>query len=152
MSIELEQLKDDGDTIELPDGRKLRVRIQPDEGVSINDFPDCYGETAWMSHDRQRPDTFTGAAEVLKHDYPHRLWWQPPADVVRGTPQFAKLRRLVLELLEFGFCYVALELLEGEDAYRRPIVVKVESLSGIDSVADGYLQEVLGELREQLDL
>ena len=70
----------------------------------------------------------------------------------RGTPEFAEFRRLVLDLLEYGYKGVTLELCDGTDAYGRPVVRDVASLWGIDSLDNGYLAEVISELAGELDI
>lgn len=147
--VEIEDLTQDGDVIDLPDGRKLRLRIQPDDTNPFTEY-ETYGKVEWANrrYERQRPDGFDGNAEIL-----NGAWWQPPADgPKRGTEEFAKFRQLVLKLIEFGMETVILEVLDGEDAYHRPIVTQVTSLGGIDSLEDGYLAEVVKELGEELGL
>ena len=149
----------DGDRAEvkLSRGRMLRLRIEPDQDSDLNDF-DCYGRTAPTKRSRYsdypdtRPQGFDGNAEKiwLGGD---AIWWQPPADgPARGTAEFRSLRALVRDLAEYGFHGVVLELTRGVDAYHRPIVRNVASLWGIDSLEDGYLREVAGELAAELGI
>ena len=80
-----------------------------------------------------RPDGFDGNAEKLSYGNGDCVWWQPHSDgPKRGTPEFEQERKHVRDLLEFGMCGFILELLEGKDAYRQPIVTKVASLWGIE--------------------
>lgn len=151
----LADLRDDGDTIDLGDGRALRLKIRPDEGYDPFNETDIYGRIGWGDRNNdygreRRPKGFTGNAEKISIGRGDMAWWEPPTDVKRSDPSFAKLRSLVVDLAEYGCSYVALELLEGEDAYSRPIVVNVASLGGIDSLADGYLLQVIGELAWEL--
>jgi hypothetical protein len=150
--IDLDSLTDDGDVIDLPDGRKLRLRVEHDDINPFNEY-ETYGkiETGVRTGftDDGRPDGFDGNSERLMH----QCWWQPPTDgPKRGTEEFAKFRRLVLDLINYGMHWVALEVLDSEDAYGRPIVVSVASLGGIDSLEDGYLAEVVKELGDELGL
>jgi hypothetical protein len=152
---ELADLYNDGDTVELGDGRELRLRIEPDDINPFDEF-DTYGKIAWSGRVNdygyeQRPAGFDGNAEriTILND---RVWWQPPADVKRSDPHFRELRALVSDLASFGCVGVSLELLEGEDAYGRPIVRRVASLWGIDSLANGYLAEVVSELAAELEV
>jgi hypothetical protein len=96
-----------------------------------------------------RPDDFDGNAEKLwlSSDF---VWWQPPPDVPRTSEHFAAFRSQVRSLAEYGYCGVIVELLDGEDAYHRPIVREVASLWGIDSLDNGYLREVVGDLLSEL--
>lgn len=144
---DLATLTDNGSTLDLEDGRKLRVLIASDD---INPFDEyeCYGKVSSVHHNRdrdERPRDFNGNAEKLWASG-DQYWWQPPNDVKRSDPEFRKFRSLVIDLLAFGMTYVALEVLQGEDAYHQPIVVKVAGLGGIDSLGNGYLEEVLGDL------
>ena len=151
---DLTALTDDGDTVELEDGRIARLLVTHDE---INPFDEyeCYGQVASVARwhqDQQRPSGFNGNAEKLTI-FNDVIWWQPPADAPqRGTDDFAKLRSLVIDLASFGMKSVALEILDGTDAYRRPIVVDVASLGGIDSLEDGYLAEVVSQLAAEVGL
>lgn len=152
-------LTSDRDCYALPDGRYLRLRIQPDDDYNPFDEVDCYGRVSHVDNHRDRttgwtlrPDGFDGNAEKVwaMHD---NYWWQPPADGPRrGTDEFRKLRQLVCDLIAFGGQVVTVELLRGTDAYGRSIVRDVASLGGIDSLADGYLAEVVSDLIGQIDL
>jgi hypothetical protein len=146
--IDLSDLEEDGDTLELPDGRMLRLVIEQDWEASINDF-DFYGRVSKTHAYRYaaiepRPKDFTGNAEKLSCGGAEWVWWEPPADVVRGTPEFAWLRQSVIDLLVRGFYCVGLDLCDGTDAYGRPIVVDRASLAGCDSSdPDEYLSDLL---------
>jgi hypothetical protein len=156
--LDLSSLTDDGDTLELDDGRTLRLKIEVDQDTSIGDFPDCYGrlteervrmnEYGWYA----RPSDMSGNAEKLWYGNDGPWWWEPPTDVKRSDPVFKSLRDNVRELLAFGFKGVILELLQGEDAYHRPIVVESASLWGIDSLDNGYIHEVVSELADELEV
>lgn len=148
----LDELTDDGDTVELDDGRTLRLRIESsdesflfvhkDGTLDTND--ECYGTFAFYdTRERNcgsygypvRPDGFDGNAEVLRSNGGDPLWWQPPTGdyalidpdtgkpARRGSDTFRQLRSHVLDLLEFGYSAVGVEVLDGKDAYGRPIVV-----------------------------
>lgn len=148
----LDRLDGDGAEIKLSRGRALRLRIETDQDSDLNDF-DCYGRTAPTSdYPDTRPQGFDGNAEKiwLSGD---AIWWQPPTDgPARGTAEFRSLRAMVRDLAEYGFHGVVLELTHGHDAYRRPIVRNVASLWGIDSLENGYLREVVGELAAELGI
>jgi hypothetical protein len=163
MNIDLDKLADDGDTIDLEDGRKLRLRIMPDEDASVFDVP-FYGEFAWVKRDswtgrdQERPDNFDGNAEKMSTYSDGNYWWQPPRGdyamtAKRGSKEFADFRQIVKDLVEYGFCGVVLELLDGEDTYGRNIAVEHEALWGIDSLNHGcYLAEIVRELAGELGL
>jgi hypothetical protein len=158
----VDDLAEDGDCHNLDDGRTLRLRIQPDEDYNPFEESDHYGQIV-HTEDRslrnrdtgryERPANFDGNAEKLQGGRSDAYWWQPPAWAhQRGTDAFTNLRRQVLDLLERGCYVVTVEVLCGTDAYGRPIVVDVASLSGIDSLDDGYLAEVVGNLISDLNL
>ena len=156
MSIDLTSLTDDGDTLDLEDGRTLRLRIELDFIDPFEEF-DAYGKVAANTYNSltgrsQRPEGFDGNAEKITV-YNDVLWWQPPPGAPdRGTPEFAKFRQLVSDLASWGMKIVFLEVLSGLDAYRQPIVVDVASLGGIDSLEDGYVHEVVSELAAEVGL
>ena len=146
-------LSSDGDTITLDDGRILRLRIEPDEWQDISDFGDCYGMAAWTEKDRctgrdkPRPQGYDGRAQKLRLHHGNKLWWQPPADI----EDVSALRRLVLDILEYGMSVYRLELCEGFDAYGRPIVQDFATLGCVEPFADGdYAQEIVEDLTDQL--
>ena len=154
--LDLSPLQDDGDTLDLGDGRMLRLRIEVDQSASINDY-DCYGrvstererETLWGY--KSRPSDVTGNAEKLWYGNLGFLgWWEPPADVKRTDPHFRELREEVKELLAYGFSGVILELCEGRDYYGKPVVINSASLWGIDSLDNGYIHEVVRELADEM--
>src|SRR5665213_793852 len=148
-------LKDDGDTLELGHGQTLRLRVEVDEDYSINDY-DSDGKTAWGTRDgdtgyERRPEGFTGAAEKLGiYDHGVSLWWQPydlkNMSIRPGTPEWKQERARIRDLAEYGFKIVTLEVLEGEDAYGRPIVVKAASCGGVDALYPELLLELFSEL------
>lgn len=156
-AIDFSSLEDDGDTLELADGRTLRLKIEVDQDTNISDFPDCYGRLTEERVRRNdygyeaRPSDMTGNAEKLWYGNDGPWWWEPPVDIKRSNPMFRELRDNVRELLAFGFAIVTLELLQGEDAYRRPIVVESASLGGIDFTSrSSYIHEVVSELAHEL--
>jgi hypothetical protein len=156
--IDLSKLDSDRATLALPSGRTLRLKIEPDD---IDPFADGFhGKIAHVDSGRkndlgyrERPKGFDGNAEKLWASRSEQVWWQPPCDApLRGTPEFDAERRMAQQLLECGATGVTLELMKGKDAYGRPIVVKVASLWGIDSLEGGYLAEVVRELAAELGL
>jgi hypothetical protein len=154
--LDLSSLEDDGDTLDLADGRTLRLKIGVDTDASINDS-DCWGKVydgpALRRNDMgyyPRPDGFTGNAERLWYGNDGPWWWEPPADIKRGTPAFDEMRQQVRELLAWGFKVVTLELPSTCDRCGRSQVVESASLWGIDSLDNGYIHEVVSELADEL--
>jgi hypothetical protein len=156
--LDLSTLREDGDTLELDDGRVLRLKIEIDQDTSINDSPDCYGKINDEVLRRNemgyyaRPKNFTGNAEQLRYGNYGPWWWEPPVDVKRTDPNFKALRDNVRELLAFGFKSVILELCQDNDCYGNYIVRHVASLWGIDSLDNGYIHEVVRELASELEV
>ena len=151
--MDLTDLRDDGDTVDLADGRTLRLRIEVDQDASVEDA-DCYGMIGWSTTDPDtgyqcRPSNMNGSAEILRRDFRASLWWQPPADIEQDSR--SELRNLAADLCEYGFKGVILELCEGEDHYGAPIVRDSASLWGLDSLENGFLLTVVGELWGELN-
>lgn len=156
-TLDLTALREDGDTLDIGRGRSLRLVVSPDFDTDINDF-DFYGKIGqpetrrssdWTGR-KYRPQGFTGNAEILhggQRSYVP-VWWEPPADVKRGTPEFARLRETVSDLLNFGFHCVKVELLEGRDAYGRPIVKDFEVIGGVDSLDgnEGLIADLVAQV------
>lgn len=148
-------------------GATVRFRSEPDYDAHVNDY-DCYGRVSeyrsyrW-DHHKPRPDGFDGAAVKIEVDQSGYVWWQPTFDVW-GVPadrwytdlawrrhEIAKMR----DLLQQGFRVYVVELLNGVDAYRRPIVRDYAALGGIDITEPlrgerGYAQEVIAGLLDEL--
>lgn len=154
---DLTDLDHDGATVDLPDGRTLRVRVETDHDTTIDDF-DCYGQTAWVEYDRDtgsaspRPDGFDGRARKLHAYGGDAFWWQPPFDMgMADDPETVRKNAdLVVDLVSFGFKGVILEMLDGEDAYGSPIVRGVASVWGVDDTAEEYVRDLVGELATEL--
>ncbi len=153
---DLDGLIADGDTVDLPDGRKLRLRTYPEEGSDPFRDLDCYGAIAPVqthpdTGNSRRPDGFTGNAEKID-TRDGRYWWEPPADAPkRGTEDFAQLRQQVRDLFDYGLQIVTLEELRGRDAYGRPIVRRAASLGGVEPFPDpDYFREILQDLYRDL--
>lgn len=132
----------DIDSIDI-DGREYAVRIEPDEYMTIMDEQGegvwC-GRLEWAKHDAPRPKGFNGNAEVIEHDYPHKLWWQPEPDVKRSDrEQFAAMRQSVLDRVRYGYVVVIVEGPDGEST----------SLCGVDA-DDDYADEIAAELAAEL--
>jgi hypothetical protein len=154
--LDLSELQDDGDTLTLDDGRVLRLKVEPDDCARIEDDEDFFGKFAAPVKNRDtgredRPVGFTGNAEKL-HYGPgyYSIWWEPPRDIKRSDEHFKEFRSTVLDILENGYCIIGLEILQGEDAYHRPIVVAAEFLGGNDSWSVEHIQEVVRDLAGEL--
>lgn len=155
---DLSALTDDGDTVELDDGRTLRLRIEPDLDTDpFTDNPDFYGRIGHGAIDRdtgreRRPDGFDGAAHKLDV-IDGRVWYQPPTgDYAIAPEHYAEWLAFVSELYSYGCKIVTVELLDGEDHYGRAIVRDAASLGGIDSLDNGYVHDVVTDLVSELAL
>ena len=167
-SAELEQLTDDGDTVELENGAELRLRIVPDDTYfgSLSDHGDCYGRTAWTrdsDYGPVRPADFDGTAEIMFRDHRSTLWWQPydPTDIPGYREQgnrcegFRKYRQLVRDILEFGFYVVGLEfreqLTDSRGAVHR-VELETAWLGGIEPDPErAYVRELVTDLARELE-
>lgn len=167
----LDALVDDRDTVDVGGGLTLRLRIQPDDCDPIESFGDgyVYGKAEWVRRRETyasgsvefyfpRPDDMDGNAEILRRGRDAALWWQPfrdgggPADR-RGTPEFAAYRENVLDIVEYGFSQIGVEVLHGEDAYGHPIVTACAWLGGIEPNPDReYARAVVTDLLSELDI
>ena len=153
----LSDLTDDGDEIDLPDGRSLRLRIEPDQDASVNDS-DCYGRIEWSHvgpHNytgrANRPDDFTGAAHILDRDHGSVLWWQPWEGATEE--QARDFLPTLRELVEYGFKLVGLELRETVTdslGSEHTVVLDTAWLGGVDDTGSDYLQEIIGEMLHEL--
>lgn len=147
-------LASDGDEVELPDGRTVRLSIEADSDASVMGDGDWYGALAWSEESSwsrwraPRPDGFDGNAEIIRPTQGHdELWWQPPADMARGTDAFDKLRATLCDVLDYGYVWASVEVFTHRDIYGRGCVENVASLGGIEAMYDaGYMAEVVGDL------
>lgn len=136
---------DEGEMLALPDGRSLRYKVDIDYGTEINDF-DYLGKTSVVERDGRfgcykqatRPREFDGNARIIEvygggNASFHRVWWQPPTDWHTLTPEVQRgIAKTVKDVLEFGYQAVTLELCDGLDAYKRPVVVRAEATGAVE--------------------
>lgn len=148
--------------LDLPSGGFLRITTEPDHYTTVNDFG-CYGRVEW-SHRKNymgyaiRPEGFDGAAEKLDTDRGSVLWWQPytPDKAARRQwhtdPEYRRtMRRLVRDIVAYGFQVWRVEYCHGTDAYGRDVVRDFATLGGIDPGTDlgdelGYLSDLVAQL------
>jgi hypothetical protein len=148
------ELRQDGDTLDLEDGRTLRLRLEPDQDASINDY-ESDGKVEWTrgnDYGPVRPDDFTGRARILNKDHGYSLWWEPYHELTEEQIRSEEYR--IRMLVEYGFQVVVLELCEGTDAYGHLVVKEVACLGGVEWDADnnGYLDSVVSDLLAELDI
>jgi hypothetical protein len=165
----LDALDKDGATYELEDGRTLRLSIHPDNETTPRDY-ECYGEYSEYAYrylynegHTPRPAGFDGNAEKIEVDRGYWVWWQPPRGdyapidpatgkvARRDSETFREMRRAVLDLWHMGFCGVVLTVLEECDHGHEHEVASA-SLWGIDSLDNGYLREVVGDLLSEVNI
>ena len=154
---EMELPSEEG-TYRLADGRIVRVSLGPDYDSNIQD-DDSYGRLAWPVRTRSsewtgrtsRPEGFDGNAEILRGGQHDPIWWQPPVDIPRSSPEFSHLRVALEDILSYGYATLVLELLEGTDAYGRWIVRESTALGGIEPFSElgPLIQNLWGELLDQ---
>ena len=154
----LDKLQSDGDSMEIGNGRTLKLVFTADETHfdDISEWGEVYGRTQWTrdgDYGAVRPSDFTGAAEILRHDHNYSLWWEP-YDLKgltggREGQAFRDYRTMVSEIMEWGFCVMGLKLYE-EVADSRGGTHRVEVASayvgGIEPMCD-----VQGDCREMLE-
>ncbi len=151
--LDLSDLTSDLDTIELEDGRTIRLRIESDPDTSVNDY-DCYGRVAWVKHrpwgehDQPRPAGFTGRAMKLETYSGDAFWWEPCEDSPDPRAEISMMR----DLITYGFHGLILELLDGTDAYGHPIVVETASLWGVDNLDAENVRFIVADLASELSL
>ena len=154
------ELTDDSDTVELGN-RRYRLRVEPDETLRVEDIAgDNYGALQWADTRRddgyhQRPDSFTGNAELLGIGRSYdRIWWEPPTDVPRTSEHFAALKRGLVNLLEYGYSVVGLEVSELVTDSRGGehwVVLDTAWLGGIEPFPDnGWVAEIVRDLYAEL--
>jgi len=145
------QLRSDGDTLELEDGRVLRLRVTADDWTLDQDG-DWFGRVGWWTKD-ERPDWCDGSAEILDRDGATRLWWMPPTDAKSDDVLKRNLRAEIKEILAYGYSTYTLEVCEGRDAYGQLIVRDSESIGGVAPLWDGSdVDDLVDNLRRELDL
>lgn len=158
MKLHNDQLKElvATQSLELPDGMTLRLRDEPDEFCTINEFSDCYGKVVfrdrnrYSGHGQNRPDDFDGRAEVVR-TFSDEFWWQPPSDVTKE--HLPTLRNTVREILDWGFKTLVLEICEDTDAYGKSIVRDYTMLGGIEPMLDDkYIMELLVDMVQDLGI
>lgn len=122
---------------DLPNGQTLRLRRDHDYDVTINDF-DYLGKVEPVRRcdygypHAERPQGFDGSARIMR-TRDGNYWWQPPDGFATYTPDVQRsIWRTACDVVEWGYYVYIVELCEDQDAYRRPIVRKVESLGGIE--------------------
>lgn len=145
---DLSGLRYDGDTIDIGNGRSLRLSIEPDQDTSVNDYDSC-GTIEWTNGDR--PSNFTGLARIIERDRGSNLWWQPWDG---ATEQEAtEFLPTLTELITYGFSVVGLHLTETiTDSLGHDHTVTVDStyLGGVDDTSPAYLPSILSEMIHEL--
>lgn len=173
-TLDLSALADDlldEKTVDLSDGRKLRLSEEPDYFTSIDDY-DCYGKLAHIPRHRRehpvRPDGFDGfARKVWTHDG-ECFWWQPPDDLrtakresvyieaadgtIHRHPEayrdpVGQMERTVRDLLAYGFLVLRVQVLEACSCCRQERMIGSSVLGGIEAMADRqYMLDMVADL------
>lgn len=151
---DLSTLTANGDSIDLPDGRRVTLRIEPDEfAEGWNDQMDaeCYGTVTW-SRGGERPRDYNGAARKIMTDGRDTCWWQPPTAKAIGTvwtaEQWAEQTDYVRERVEYGWECVGIEVSEmvaDSVGRKHRVVLDTAWIGGVDDTTGDYLAELVGE-------
>lgn len=108
-----EQLSSDQrSVVPVSDGTRLVFQILPDEFAYIRDDEDWIGKVAVCERDRSRPDGFDGAARKVGSHHGDIYWWQPPSDVLGNDASVELLRRELIDILNYGYSLISVELQE----------------------------------------
>jgi len=146
------QLRSDGDTLELEDGRVLRLRVTADDWTLDDEDPTVMGRVGWWTKD-ERPDWCDGSAEILDRERGQCLWWMPPASAKGDEFERRNVRSQVREILAYGYSTYTLEVCEGRDAYGQLIVRDSESIGGVAPLWDGSdVDDLVDNLRLNLNV
>ena len=135
------------------DGTLFRVSTEPDQWAYLRDAEDWYGKAEIIdsrAEQGNRPEGFDGAAR--KVDYRDgRFWWQPPADALADPELLASMRRSLVDLVDYGFKRVTVELLDPEpDYFGRFITRDRRSMGGLEPFDEigPAVQELMGDIEE----
>lgn len=157
-TLDLSDLRDDGDSIEVSDGVTITLRIERDD-LDIFDLwdDDNYGAIAWVEtqrwsgQDAERPSGFDGAAYKLApigYVIDGRVWWQPPAWAIENGPETVEsLRSSVMDLLTYGFQMIGLVVTEERESSIFPgLFSEVETASAwLGGIEPGIFDRVTGD-------
>lgn len=153
------------ETYDLGNGRTLRLTTEPDD-MSITDEQGTgvwCGQLEWDDRRRQnsygytlRPIGFDGGAEVIYRDGSNALWWQPMEDCKPGSEIRAAVRREILDLINYGYRSIILEVIgEPADIYGYRPVLAVASMGGFGPFDDDgpryYLPDMIAEVLNQME-
>lgn len=153
--IDTSSLTDDGDTLELTDTFRLRLRIECDEDSSINDYDsDGRYEMAARDPHAPRPEGFNGAARKLwtAESGAVPFWWQPwDAAEFEALPEDVKSEYLwrIRMLVTYGFKHVSLRLeqcVEDDFGGEHWVEAGYAGLGGVDEFYPELIDDLASEL------
>lgn len=154
-------LASDGDECEVGEWT-LRLTVAPDEYANpMDDMAEgeWYGRVEWAEwapfyrgERYVRPEWADGGAELLRPHFTEPMWWRPADDVVKDQGLRDRMRRSLLELLEYGYSVVTVEAFRHRDIYGKGCVEAVASLGGIEPGDDGagVIGDVVAEVLAQI--
>lgn len=136
--------------LDLPTGHTLEVRVENDLYHHLSDDGDWFGR---LDHSNPRcnytgysirPNGFNGNAEKLQTRNGF-IWWQPPADVKRGTDSFDSLRRIVAGYYLEHWYFVAVSGRLVDSTGRQ---VASDHIGGVssDDIVEALLDYIIPEI------
>lgn len=174
-AIEAVELKTDQSSestvteLEVPwEGYTLKLLVESDEDYPLADVCGegcCYGQLETTRNNGcgpVRPASFDGRARILERDRFQATWWQPLVDPMwtkgQGDGVIGAEWKEIQRLYREGFLQVGLELLAppceccGSDGWgpHQRATISAQWLGGIDSLDNGYLADVAGDLLNEL--
>ena len=135
------------------DGTLFRVSTEPDQWGDLRDAEDWYGKVGIIdlrTEQENRPEGFDGAARKVNYRG-GRFWWQPPADVLADPDLLASMRHDLVDLVDYGYKCVTVELLDPEPDYFGGFITRdCRSMGGLEPFDEigPAVQELMGDIEE----
>ena len=133
---------------------KWSMNVATQYGWTLEDSGDWFGQLEYTPLKGQRPAGFNGAARVVYSNGRRRVWWQPPADIVRDPVAVEAVKDYVRGWYNDEWSFVSVIITRrtfcqccGEYSNETGA-----SLSLIESNSDAdYIRSVLADLFSQCE-